>query len=507
MNEIVKISEKKQNLQRILEKQTDSFKMILGNYLKPEKLIKTIMLSAGKNPKLFDCDPMSIVSCAIKAAEVELVPDTAQQYCHIIPYWNGRKKCLEAQFQMGYRGLMELCYRGGEISLIRAVIVFKKDKYKIVEGLHPNIEHEPFLLGDRGEKILVYAVAEFKDPNVRPIFTYMTKEDVYKRRAVSQSYNAKYNDDSPWIKWEDEQWMKTAIKKLTGLLPKTDGLAKAIAIDNASEAGIDYQSGEIFDDNDMFIAPEKDDMAVKIIDDAPKEAVKETASNDNSNQQTRNRRTKEQIQFDEDNLASFEAIGAKAEFWKTLQKHSPDKKLSSIIDRNGWEEAIESKYQELTAEPTDDEPEPGDDGQDQSKMVGIVTGLEKQINDKKTISSIRERLFEESDFDVATLSIIDLQEYAERLEDVIEQKNVVGETGSGIDINKELSWVSQQVDLGHIKYDDFADFWEENLKGHALGSATKMNSSDKETLIEWIYKHRKRIDSAKTQGQTTINID
>ena len=71
-----------------------------------------------RTPKLQECTRDSIFSSILQASELglDLSPPMGEGY--LIPRWNGRAKVLECQFQPGYRGLVALARRSGEIAMI-----------------------------------------------------------------------------------------------------------------------------------------------------------------------------------------------------------------------------------------------------------------------------------------------------------------------------------------------------------------------------------------------------
>ncbi|MED0762673.1 recombinase RecT, partial [Aneurinibacillus thermoaerophilus] len=76
-------------------------------------------------------------------------------HCYIIPY--GR----EAQFIIGYKGMIDLARRSGQIEQIYAHAVYEADHFEYELGLHPKLVHKP-ATGRRGAIQYVYAVAHFK---------------------------------------------------------------------------------------------------------------------------------------------------------------------------------------------------------------------------------------------------------------------------------------------------------------------------------------------------------
>ncbi len=192
---------------------------VIPKHLTPERLLKVIVSSIAKTPKLLECTQISLLQAAIAMGELGLEPDATRGLAYLVPY---KTTC---QLVIGYRGLVELARRTGRISRIRSVVAYEKDKLAIREGLEPSIEHEPNLSGDRGKPVLVYAVAHF-DEGIQ--FDWMTVEEIEAVRKRSRAANA-----GPWVSDWGEMAKKTVIRRLCKLLPMSPELAKAIEVDDA----------------------------------------------------------------------------------------------------------------------------------------------------------------------------------------------------------------------------------------------------------------------------------
>ncbi len=209
----------------------------LPKFLNPENFFRSIFLSAHKNPKIYECSPESIIASILQCAELGLMPVLGRAY--LIPYWNGKKKRNECQFQPGYQGLMDLARRSKEIKDISAHIIYTNDRYKI-DYMNPEKSyHEPRFNGDKGEPVGAYALWFKKDGS--KTIAFMTMDEIYKRREKSVSWQAGQKDsskqDSPWYQWPDEQTKKTVIKNSSKMQPCSIDMQIAIEYDNNAETG------------------------------------------------------------------------------------------------------------------------------------------------------------------------------------------------------------------------------------------------------------------------------
>lgn len=190
----------------------------------------TVMREA--NQRLANCTPRSIIECMIACGHLDLLPNTAQQYAYIIPYGT------EAQFQLGYKGLIELAFRSGQINSINAELVFEEDEFEVTLGGTRKLIHKPNYFIDRSDfnrAQAVYATATLA--NGATTFHVMTMFEITKIRDTSKAGKGK---DSPWTTWPEAMAKKTVIKQFLKLLPSStedNRFKEAIVYDDYAEAG------------------------------------------------------------------------------------------------------------------------------------------------------------------------------------------------------------------------------------------------------------------------------
>lgn len=119
---------------------------------------------------------------------------------------------MESQFIIGYRGLIDLVRRSGQVSTIEAREVHENDEFDFSYGLNDTLHHKP-KLGDRGAVIAYYAIAKMKDGGYN--FMVMSKEEVEKHRDK----HAKAKNFGPWKDEFDAMSKKTVLRQLIKYLP------------------------------------------------------------------------------------------------------------------------------------------------------------------------------------------------------------------------------------------------------------------------------------------------
>lgn len=221
----------------------------LPSILTPERFMRMAMTAVARTPKLAECTPQSFIGAMLNAAQLGLEPNTPLGQAYLIPYGNN------CQFQVGYKGLIDLAYRGGQIKKIEARNVYENDKFEFEYGIEEKLRHIPAMT-DRGEVIAYYAV--YKLEGGESVFMVMSKEDILLfAKSKSKTFN-----NGPWQTDFDEMAKKTVIKKLLKYAPLKTELARAI--------GSDYTIQKIdVEDDEIKIIPEGE-----VIDEFEPEAEK-----------------------------------------------------------------------------------------------------------------------------------------------------------------------------------------------------------------------------------------
>jgi recombination protein RecT len=207
----------------------DRMQMVLPKHLTPERMIRVTMSALYRTPELQDCDPKSVVAAVVQASELGLEPCGALQHGYLIPYKNKNTNSREAQFMPGYRGLIELARRSGKLRSISARVVYEKDKFNLnYTAERVNFLHEPFLLGDAGKPVLIYATAVLEGDQIE--FEAMPIHEIDAIRERSQA-----GQSGPWVTDYNEMAKKTVLRRLLKRLPMSTELAQAIEISDAIE--------------------------------------------------------------------------------------------------------------------------------------------------------------------------------------------------------------------------------------------------------------------------------
>lgn len=230
------VTQKRTELMDLLNRSKNQISMALPRHMTPERMIRVAVTAYSRTPALQQCSSMSIAGCVVQASELglELTGPLGQAY--LVPYYNSSTKSHEAQFQIGYRGMMDLAYRSGRVESIQPRVVHKGDKFSFSYGTKPKIEHVP--CDNPGEPAWYYAIAFMKGGGFD--FEVMSAEQIEKhRRQFSKQKDTSYN---PWNSAREAMSLKTVIRRLCKRLPASVELTKAVMLDEYVEAGVPVET-------------------------------------------------------------------------------------------------------------------------------------------------------------------------------------------------------------------------------------------------------------------------
>lgn len=226
-----------------------------------EKYARQAMSLFSQNPKLQKCTGVTILAALMTASGLglDLTPQLGQ--CYIIPYDNKKKTAkgwetvTEAQFQLGYRGVIALAQRSGELTRIQADVVRELDTFRYSKGLNPILEHEESMEEDRGQITHVYAVANFKNGGyafeVWPVAKVIAHAKKFSKSYYKRDYKTGKtveNDKSPWHTDFESMAKKTLIMAIWKYLPLSTELMLAQDNDNTVKRDL----GDIASEKDII---------------------------------------------------------------------------------------------------------------------------------------------------------------------------------------------------------------------------------------------------------------
>ena len=199
-------------------------KKALPSVITPERFTRIALSALNNTPALSQCTPISFLAALMNAAQLGLEPNTPLGQAYLIPYKN--KGQLEVQFQVGYKGLIDLAYRNGQMQTIQAQAVYENDTFEYEYGLEPKLIHRP-AYSDRGELVYFYGI--FRTVNGGFGFSVMSKADMdLYAKTYSKAFESNY---SPWKTNYEEMAKKTVIKQVLKYAPIRTDFQRALSMD------------------------------------------------------------------------------------------------------------------------------------------------------------------------------------------------------------------------------------------------------------------------------------
>ena len=221
-------------------------KRALPSVLTPERFTRMALSALNNTPKLAECTPMSFLAALMNAAQLGLEPNTPLGQAYLIPYKN--RGILECQFQLGYKGMLDLAYRNERMQSIEAHTIYANDEFHYELGLDPMLKHIP-AWEDRGEITGFYAVFKLDNGGVR--FEVMSKADIDRYAATfSKAFSSDY---SPWKTNYEQMAKKTVIKQLLKYAPIKSDFRKAISMDETIKTELSVDMSEVRNEDVEYV--------------------------------------------------------------------------------------------------------------------------------------------------------------------------------------------------------------------------------------------------------------
>lgn len=210
--------------------------LAVPRHMTADRMARVAMTEIRKTPKLLQADPTTLMGAIMQLAQLGLEPGGALGHAYLLPFENRKAGTVDVQLIVGYRGMIDLARRSGQIVSIEARAVYRDDEFAVTLGLNSDIHHVPaWEKADRGPLTFVYAVAKLKDGGVQ--FDVMSRAEIEKIRARSKAANY-----GPWVTDFDEMAKKTVTRRLFKYLPVSIELQRAVGLDEGAENGITFDA-------------------------------------------------------------------------------------------------------------------------------------------------------------------------------------------------------------------------------------------------------------------------
>ena len=244
----------KKNLRQMIQAMQPQIEKALPSVITPERFTRMVLTAVSTNPALANCTQESFMGAMMSAAQLGLEPNTPLGQAYIIPFRN--HGVPEAQFQIGYKGLIDLAHRSGEFKSIDARVVFENDEFEYEYGLEPKLVHKPART-NRGKAVFYYACYTLVNGGFG--FEVMSVDDVKEHRRKFSKANR-----SPWDTNFDEMAKKTVLKKVLKYAPIKTEFAKQVNTDSTIKTDL---SAAMVDEQDQTDWDSMEEAEVEVIDE------------------------------------------------------------------------------------------------------------------------------------------------------------------------------------------------------------------------------------------------
>ena len=246
---------------------SDQFKkqlaLAIPKHLNADRLARIAATELRKTPALLNTTEASFMGAVMQSAQLGLEPGSALGQAYLVPYGK------ECQLILGYRGMIDLARRSGQVLSLNAYAVREGDDFNYQLGLHPDIHHIPSPEAGRDKQPItfVYAVATLRGGGYQ--FEVMSRAEVEAVKAKAKSKNI-------WNNYFEEMAKKTVIRRLFKYLPVSIEALQVANVDAKREAGEEVKPEDVIDINAVTVEDFKDIEDGEVVgtsQDAPAETI------------------------------------------------------------------------------------------------------------------------------------------------------------------------------------------------------------------------------------------
>ena len=198
--------------------QSDTYKNLinqtLGDKDRATRFIASISSAVATNQALQECDAGTILSGALLGESLNLSPSPQLGQYYLVPFNDSKRGCKVAQFQLGYKGYIQLAIRSGQYKKLN-VLAIKKGELIKYDPLNEEIEVN--LIEDEEERenaetIGYYAMFEYTNGFRKSLYWSKSKMEKH-----ALKYSTGYKAKKGYIYWEkdfDGMAYKTMLRQL-----------------------------------------------------------------------------------------------------------------------------------------------------------------------------------------------------------------------------------------------------------------------------------------------------
>lgn len=247
-------------MKQLLEKSWPRIAAVMPQEMSEKRLYQMYVSTINREPQLASCSVESVLSCFMRCTSLGLEPSNVDGLgrAYILPYGNKNYRTgqKEATLIIGYKGMIDLARRSGQIRDISARAVHEGDEFTYSYGLNEDLRHVP--CAKPGKLTHVYMIANFKDGG--HYFQVMNADEIEAAAKRSPSYGKAV---SPWKSDYEAMAKKTVIRRAFPYLP--------VSVEARDAAASDDQTPDYSDVFRPLPTVTADDSPVDVSVDEPEE--------------------------------------------------------------------------------------------------------------------------------------------------------------------------------------------------------------------------------------------
>jgi len=201
----------------------------------PDRLLSIAYNAIVYDQGLMECTPASLMGGVFEALKLGIALGGPMQEGWLIPFKN-KSGGKDATLIVGYQGYRNIIDRAGSVIDLHPRAVYEQDEFDFEFGVHPRIRHRPYWMvgADKpGKLIAVYAIARLRRGGVQMEVLPVSEVEEHRRRSRA-------GQAGPWQSDYDAMALKTAIRKISKYLPKSNELlSRALDLDDKADRGVD----------------------------------------------------------------------------------------------------------------------------------------------------------------------------------------------------------------------------------------------------------------------------
>lgn len=238
-------------------------------------LVTSALTAVANNYQLKDATPVSVYTSLMKAAALNLTVDPNLGFAYLVPYKRNFKEngqwvnVTEAQLQIGYKGLVQLALRSGQIKSVNTGTIYESE-FKGYNKITGEFTIDETIIPDEDNDEVAGYFAYVQLVNGGEVKQFSRKKQIErfaKKYSKAYSYDLDNNKkSSPWSTEFNAMAEKTVLKQVLKFVPMSLEMQEAVSVDENDmkwAKRVDEVTGLEIPDQQQIENFDKDDYAAK----------------------------------------------------------------------------------------------------------------------------------------------------------------------------------------------------------------------------------------------------